>query len=93
MPITESKIKKQTNKPFQNYETKAERFKRLAETRTNTVLEKIRVLGNCADKRTYEYAYEDIDLIFSVIEKELKKIKMRFIAHSKPAIRFGFPKE
>lgn len=91
MPVAEPKIKKQINKSQLVNETKAQRFKRLAENRTNAILEKIRVLGNCADKRTYEYAEEEVELIFSTIEKELKKVKTKFLIESSPSRKFGFP--
>ena len=39
---------------------KRERFKRLAVTRTNEVLKKIRVLGNCSNRSAYEYTEEEI---------------------------------
>ena len=40
-------------------ETRNERFKRIAAKRTNGILEKIRILGNCSNKSSYEYAEEE----------------------------------
>ena len=51
---------------------KRERFKRIAENRTNKILEQIRLLGNCSNKHNYDYTDEDIKKIFSVIETELR---------------------
>ncbi len=59
-------------------ETKREKFVRLAETRTNTVLDKIRILGNCANPYAYEYADSDVREIFSAIENELKIARAQF---------------
>lgn len=59
-------------------ETPGERFKRLAAKRTNEILEKLRILGNCANKQIYEYTEEDIEKIFSTIDKQLKEIKSKF---------------
>lgn len=59
-------------------ETKRERFVRLAETRTNKILEMLRLLGNCSNTANYEYTEEDVKKIFTVIEKELKEIKNNF---------------
>ena len=42
-------------------ETRHERFKRLASKRTNEILEKIRILGNCSNKSSYEYTEDDKD--------------------------------
>ncbi|MEW6620915.1 MAG: hypothetical protein AB1422_16540 [bacterium] len=59
-------------------ETSKERFKRLATARTNTVLKRLSVLGNCANRQVYEYTREDIEKIFATIEKKTKEIKARF---------------
>lgn len=60
-------------------ETKRERFIRIAEARTNKIIEMIRLLGNCSSKATYEYNDEDIKKIFNAIEKELKMAKGKFL--------------
>jgi hypothetical protein len=61
-------------------ETKQERFKRVATKRTNEVLEKIRILGNCANKSTYEFTEEEVNKIFTEIEKQLKMTKFKFFS-------------
>lgn len=61
-----------------NSNNKRERFKRLAEYRTNEVLKRLRVLGNCSNRSAYEYTEEDINKIFSEIERKTKEIKARF---------------
>lgn len=57
---------------------KKERFVRIAERRTNNILEQLRLLGNCSNKNNYSYTEEDVKKIFSVIEGELKEVKMKF---------------
>jgi len=64
-------------------ESKRETFQRLATKRTNAVLERIRVLGHCANPQFYEYNEEDVKKIFRAIEKELKVAKVRFQNSSK----------
>lgn len=59
-------------------ETNRERFKRLGTIRTNAVLQKLKILGNCANRNAYEYSEEEIDKIFSTIEKKLKEVKSKF---------------
>lgn len=59
-------------------ETRKERFGRLASKRTNEILDKIRILGNCSNRSTYEYTSEDIDKIFRIINQELKDAKGKF---------------
>ena len=61
-------------------ETRHERFKRVASKRTNEILEKIRILGNCSNKSSYEYREEEINKIFSEIDKNLKLTKAKFLA-------------
>ncbi|OGQ47181.1 MAG: hypothetical protein A3I05_00725 [Deltaproteobacteria bacterium RIFCSPLOWO2_02_FULL_44_10] len=59
-------------------ETNRERFKRLATLRTNTVLRRLKVLGNCANRSAYEYSEEEVNKIFSEIEKKVREVKARF---------------
>lgn len=60
-------------------ESKKERFKRIAENRTNKIINMIDLLGNCSNKNNYEYTEEDIKSIFNAIESSLKMSKMKFI--------------
>ncbi len=59
-------------------ETSHDRFIRLATNRTNVLLEKIRVLGNCSNRTMYSYSESEVNKIFNVIEKELKDAKSKF---------------
>lgn len=59
-------------------ETPREKFRRLATLRTNLVLKRLKVLGNCSNRHAYEYDEEDIDKIFSEIEKKVKEVKAKF---------------
>ena len=61
-------------------ESKRERFVRIAENRTNKIIDMIRLLGNCANKSNYEYSDDDINKIFSTLEKELKTAKMKYLS-------------
>ena len=60
-------------------ESKRERFKRIAENRTNKIINMIDLLGNCANKNNYEYTDEDIKSIFNAIESALKISKIKFV--------------
>ena len=62
-------------------ETPEERFKRIATLRTNAVLDKIRILGKLSDKRRYSYSQEDINKIFSVINKKVREVRAKFNSH------------
>lgn len=63
---------------IRNAETSRERFKRLATLRTNAILKRLKVLGNCSNRSAYEYIKEDIDKIFSEIEGYAKEIRGKF---------------
>ncbi|MFA5069742.1 MAG: hypothetical protein WC528_00470 [Patescibacteria group bacterium] len=59
-------------------ESKADRFKRLAEYRTNEVLNKLMILGNCANRQAYDYTESDVRKIFDSIEKMVRDVKSKF---------------
>ncbi|WP_156576509.1 hypothetical protein [Bacillus luti] len=59
-------------------ETKHERFKRIAEARTNKILNMIELLGNCANTHNYEYTAEDVRKITKAIEQEVQLMKNKF---------------
>ena len=59
-------------------ETPEEKFKRVAEARTNAVIHKLRVLGNLSNRQIYSYSEKDINRIFSAINKQVKEVKAKF---------------
>lgn len=59
-------------------DTPRKRFKRLATKRTNEILYRLKVLGNCSNRSFYDYTEEDINKIFSAIEEQIKYIKSKF---------------
>lgn len=65
--------------PKQKFTSKRERFLSVAETRTNSILEKIRILGNCSNRSLYEYSKDEIDKIFRAIQDKLNETKARFV--------------
>mgnify|MGYP001263316011 FL=1 len=70
-------------------ETKREKFVRLAEARTNKIIDMLQLLGNCSNSSAYDYSQEDVDKIFSAIESEVKEARKKFNKiESKKSIRF-----
>lgn len=59
-------------------ETKHERFTRLATSRTQAAIDKIRVLGNCANRDNYEYTEAEANKIIKALEEELRALKAKF---------------
>jgi len=57
---------------------KRERFKRLATQRTNTLIQKLKVLGNCSNRSAYDYTEEEVNKIFSEIERRVRETKAKF---------------
>ena len=57
---------------------KEERFIRIAENRTNKIINMIRLLGNCANTNNYQYTNNQVDRIFKAIEKELDITKKKY---------------
>jgi len=55
-----------------------ERFKRVASRRVQEILNHLRLLGNCSDKANYAYTEEQVKKIFSVIDEQVKVIKVKF---------------
>lgn len=56
-------------------DNKRENFKRISENRVSKILVLLSQLTNLNNSSYYEYADEDIEKIFSVIEEETKKSK------------------
>lgn len=56
-------------------ETKEERFKRIAEKRVQRVLDSLRSLAQCSNKRMYQWNDEQLMKIWTAIDGELKKCK------------------
>lgn len=59
-------------------ETREKRFKRIATKRTNVIIQKISLLGNCSNRSSYDYTEQEVSKIFNAIDKELKQAKARF---------------
>ena len=70
-------------------ETEREKFVRLAEARTNKIIDMLQLLGNCSNSSAYDYSQEDVDKIFSAIESEVKEARKKFNKiESKKSTRF-----
>ena len=57
---------------------KKENFRRLAEARTNKVIDGIVLLGNLSNTSYYEYTEEQVDAMFQAVQDELDAQKRRF---------------
>lgn len=59
-------------------ETKAANFKRLAESRTQKILDQLRLIGNLSNTSAYEYSDDQVKKIFSAIREEVDNTEKRF---------------
>ena len=55
-----------------------ERFKRVAEARTNKIIKLIQLLSNCSNRSAYAYEDSEIRQIFSAIEAEVRAARTKF---------------
>ena len=67
-----------------------ENFVRLAESRTNKVLKQIDLLSNLSNKTNYAYTEEDIQKIFSAINKRVKDSEKKFQLALQPERKDNF---
>ena len=63
-------------------ETNAQRFERIAERRVNETLRSLRLLGNLADRRNYEYTDEQVSTMLGAVEQEYRALRARFRSES-----------
>lgn len=63
---------------MKNEETKRDKFVRIAEARTNKIINMIQLLGNCSNQSLYEYSQKDVNKIFNTIQTELDEAKKRY---------------
>ena len=59
-------------------ETKREKFVRLAEKRTNRIIDQLELLGNLSNTSTYDYSQKDVNKMFRAIETALTDAKRKF---------------
>lgn len=59
-------------------ESKREKFVRLAEARTNRIIDTLQLLGNLSNTSAYEYSKKDIDQMFKAIEDAMADTRNKF---------------
>ena len=57
-------------------------FVRLAENRTEKALKTIKLIGNLSNSTNYSYTNDDIDKIFTALNKELRDTKAKFTSNN-----------
>lgn len=65
-------------------ETKRDKFLRIGQYRMKTALLSIRLIGNLADNKTYEWRTEDAVLMVTALQEALDNVATRFTRAAKP---------
>ena len=65
-------------------ETKAERFVRVAEQRTQRAVDAIHSLSNCASRVCYDYTPEQVEQIIAALEAEVRRLQSAFTGENRP---------
>ena len=71
-------------------ETNRERFLRIAEARTQKIINMLDLLGNCSNPYNYEYTQKDVEKMYGAIEAELKESRARYNEPKKKDSKFKF---
>jgi hypothetical protein len=64
-----------------------ERFITLANSRVASAIHQIRLIGNLANKKNYEYSLQDAGKITRALQKELDELKAKFKGEKKDGAR------
>lgn len=71
-------------------ESNRERFVRIAEARTQKIINMLDLLGNCSNPYNYEYTQKDVDKMYGAIEAALKASKARYSEPKRKETKFKF---
>lgn len=74
-------------------ETKKERSIRIAEDRTNRVIEDLLKLGKIVDRDYYVYTEDELNKIIAAVEKEVENLKEHFRGGKRKAFHLTEEKE
>ena len=80
-------------KKLQDNESKADKFVRLGEYRVNKVIDAIGRLENLSNRTSYEYTQEQVEAMFSIMEKKLLEVKGRFVPKKEKDDTFSFTRK
>ena len=67
---------------------KENRFKRIAGRRVQEIINKLRLLGNCANTGNYSYTTDQVKKIFRAIDDEWKRVKLEYNKGKKNQFRW-----
>lgn len=77
------KARSPTREPHSRSRDPRERFVSLANSRVTAAIHQIRLVGNLANKKNYDYGVDDAQKITRALQKELDELKAKFRGDSK----------
>ncbi|MBL8278250.1 MAG: hypothetical protein JNL93_16240 [Pelomonas sp.] len=77
--------KKKTTKPQAARRDPRERFVSLANSRVTAAIHQIRLVGNLANKKNYQYDADEAAKIVRALQRELDELKSKFKGEEKNA--------
>lgn len=72
-----------------NYKDNADRFNQLGTIRLANTLDQIRLVGQLADPKAYDYVPAQVDAMFAAIDKAVAEAKARFANPTQKAAKAG----
>ena len=85
--------KQGSKKSNEKKESKSEMFIRLAELRVKSVLNSLRILGNCGNRVNYQYTQKQVDEIIESIDNAYSNLLVKFTPSKQEQEAFSFSKE
>ena len=59
-------------------ESKEDKFKRLANSRVNSAIKQLDLIGNLSNSSSYDYKEDDVRKIMSTLNQKVKEISFKF---------------
>lgn len=69
---------------------KRQRFEKVASNRVQKILDFLNLLQNCSNRNNYEYTEEDVEYMFSEIQKALKDARNAYSNELSKTTKVGF---
>lgn len=73
-----------------NKSPKRQRFTKVASNRVQKVIDFLTLLQNCANRNNYEYTEDDVEHMFSEIQKTLKETRAKYQSELNKSSKTGF---
>ena len=73
-----------------NKSPKRQSFTKVASNRVQKVIDFLTLLQNCANRNNYEYTEDDVEHMFSEIQKTLKETRAKYQSELNKSSKTGF---